>query len=62
MVSVENQVDTREHAAKFVWGIQWQANRSLGVGGLQLRKRAQDSEDKTNVGFFLSTEDIDLSI
>ena len=35
---------------------------SLGVGGLQLRKQAQDSEDKTNVGFFLSTEDIDLSI
>ena len=35
---------------------------SLGVGGLQLRKRAQDNEDKTNVGFFLSTEDIDLFI
>ena len=35
---------------------------SLGVGILQLREQAQDNEDKTNVGFFLSTEDIDLSI
>ena len=35
---------------------------SLGIGGLQLRKRAQDNEDKTNIEFFLSTEDIDLFI